>query len=228
MDNLMSKDIHLNLEMETSIKLIKIGLKEYQNISMSNDFYYIPFQLLSNGIERLMKCYLCLGYHENNNNYPDIKILKGFGGKTGHDLLDLKSTISSDYFNDSSKALKDDKRFIEFNPELEIIINLLSEFGKYARYYNFDIITSAKKTSININEKWSEFETDFSQKLKKSDIPLEFSSVQKYIIVKIERFIRALCRQFTLGELRNKAKSLSSYYSDFLKLSDSDLGLTKY
>ena len=83
MNNLMSKDIHLNLEMETSIKLIKIGLKEYQNISMSNDFYYIPFQLLSNGIERLMKCYLCLGYHENNNNYPDIKILRDLGVRLG-------------------------------------------------------------------------------------------------------------------------------------------------
>jgi hypothetical protein len=49
------KDIHLSEEIQTSTNLIQLGLGELQNITFENDFYYLPFQLLSSGLERLMK-----------------------------------------------------------------------------------------------------------------------------------------------------------------------------
>lgn len=51
------KDISLHDELLASAKLIEPGFAEYQNLDLVNDFYYLPFQLLSNGFERLMKCH---------------------------------------------------------------------------------------------------------------------------------------------------------------------------
>jgi len=58
------KDIHLYEELFTVLKLIEIGFGEFQNLDLVNDFYHLPFQLVSSGFERLMKCHICFGYHE--------------------------------------------------------------------------------------------------------------------------------------------------------------------
>lgn len=65
------KDIYLDEELRTSIRLIELGFGELQNLDMVNDFYFLPFQLLSSGFERLMKCHICLGHHEAHNAYPN-------------------------------------------------------------------------------------------------------------------------------------------------------------
>ena len=68
----LQQKIAIIQELETSIKLIELGLGEYQNLNKSNNFYYLPFQLISSGLERLMKCHICLGYLEKNGKYPDF------------------------------------------------------------------------------------------------------------------------------------------------------------
>ena len=93
------KEFSMDDELRTSINLIELGFGEFQNLNMTNDFYYLPFQLLSSGFERLMKCHICLGYHEANNVYPDNKFLKQCGGGSGHDLLELKAKILNSYFS---------------------------------------------------------------------------------------------------------------------------------
>jgi hypothetical protein len=74
------KDLYLYDELQTSAKLIELGFGEFQNLDLGNDFYYLPFQLLSSGFERLMKCHICLGYYEQHNTYPNSKYLKSCGG----------------------------------------------------------------------------------------------------------------------------------------------------
>jgi len=54
------KEFSIDDELRTSIKLIELGFGEFQNLDMTNDFYHLPFQLLSSGFERLMKCHICL------------------------------------------------------------------------------------------------------------------------------------------------------------------------
>jgi hypothetical protein len=58
------KNIFLNNGLQASVKLIEIGFGEFQRLDLANDFYHLPFQLVSSGFERLMKCYICLGFHE--------------------------------------------------------------------------------------------------------------------------------------------------------------------
>ena len=71
MGNDVTKNLALYEELESSIKLIQLGFGEFQNLDMANDFYHLPFQLISSGFERLMKCHICLGHFEIYEVYPD-------------------------------------------------------------------------------------------------------------------------------------------------------------
>lgn len=231
------KDIYLYDELTTSNKLIKLGFGELQNLDMGNDFYHLPFQLLSSGLERLMKCHICLGYFELHNVYPDSKTLKNFGGSNGHDLVELKKNILSDYFkNNDIPALIDDENFLTNDNDLQHLIYLLSEFGKYARYHNLDIVTSAIKPSIDVKKLWSEYETNIvladNELLNKlTDIKYQnevLYFVTQSIISKLEQFVRAISRQFTLGRLGQKAQQFSPMYFDFIMLTNDNIGKIDY
>jgi hypothetical protein len=231
------KELYLDDELRTAVKLIELGFGEFQNLDLANDFYYLPFQLLSSGFERLMKCHICLGYHEANNTYPDSNYLKNCGGRNGHDLLELKNTILSSFFSvHDIPVLHEDIEFLKNDKELEQLIYLLSEFGKYARYHNLDIITSAAKPSINVKTLWEDYETNIvtsnPQLLNKlGDIEaaeevLEYT--KREIIIKLEKFTRAICRQFTIGKLGKKALQFSPTLYQFIMLDDNKLGNQDY
>ncbi len=223
------KDLYLSDELETAAKLIQLGFGEFQNLDGGNDFYYLPFQLLSSGFERLMKCHICLGYHEIHNTYPDSNYLR----KCGHDLLKLKQTILSAYFKTHTiPVLQEDLDLLTNDKDLERLIYLLSEFGKYARYYNLDIVTSAQKPSINVKMLWENYENDILksnpkllQKLSDPDTAEEvLDYTKRQILIKLEQFARGICRQFTIGRLGKKAKQFSGVLHPFILLKDTELG----
>jgi hypothetical protein len=230
--NNVIKDLCLHDELVTSIKLIKLGFGEFQNLNILNDFYFLPFQLLSSGFERIMKCHICLGYHEKDARYPST-IIK----ELGHDLLKIKKEICNNFFKTNHiSALSKDYEFLTTNKDLEEVLGLLSEFGKYARYYNFDIIASNEKQNKDIKTLWQEFEkkiicSNEAMKIKMLNIEA-FDEVYGYskrsIIIILERFMRAICRQFTLGKLGKKAFQLSSATSYFYELRDDMLGNHDY
>ena len=231
------KDIYLHDELLTSLRLIEIGLGEFQGIDFSNDFYHLPFQLLSSGFERLMKCHICFGYHENNGNYPDSKFLKKCGGRGGHDLLELKNKILDSYFSiNQIPVLENDYEYLSNDDDLNKLLYLLSEFGKYARYYNLDVITEANNPSIDVKSLWEEYETSkisASPELLNLIDNIEtqkeaYSSIQREIIIMLESFVRSISRQFTIGKLGDRALQNSSVLYDFITLKDGDLGDRDY
>ena len=228
------KDLALNEELLTSINLIKLGFREYQNIDMANDFYFLPFQLISSGFERLMKCHICLGHLELHKSYPDPKL---FNRTLGHDLQKLKNHIINNYFKTETRsALITDLDYITNDAELNKLISLLSEFGKFARYYNLDVVTGVKKPSTDVKTEWEDFEKNIlladkalMKKFKDFNKQDEVNEVIiKTIIIKLERFVRAISRQFTLGNLGKLALQFSSIVYPFLMLMDDDLGKTDY
>lgn len=81
----IDKSFALQEEFETANKLILLGFGELQNINLSNNFYFLPFQLLSQGIERLFKAYICVAYYTNHSRLPSCQELK----RLGHDLIKL-------------------------------------------------------------------------------------------------------------------------------------------
>ncbi len=227
----------LREELETSSKLVSLGLGELQNLDQANDFYFLPFQLLSQGFERAMKGHICLGHLEKHGNYPNFKYLKNLG----HDLLKLKDEIINEYFineyfDEDHPTLKNDLKFLKSDVELGELLSILSEFGKMARYYNFDVITDSTKTPINAEELWTEFENkipfsndDAVDKLMNWDINNEVhGEIARYIIIIFEQFMASLGRQFLFGGLGAKGKQFSNSLFDFAMLYEKDLGQKDY
>lgn len=231
------KDIYLYDELQTAFKLIELGFGEFQNLDIANNFYHLPFQLLSSGFERLMKCHICLGYYEIHDTYPDIDYLKRCGGKTGHDLIKLKNTIATSFFSTHNiPVLQEDLDLLKNDKDLEQLIDLLSEFGKYARYYNLDIVTSSAKPSIDVKLRWEDYENNLltlNPKLLHELGNFEtqdkiFYYTNRIILIKLEQFTRAICRQFTMGKLGKKALQFSSILFPFILLKDDELGNRNY
>lgn len=227
------KQNHLLNELSQSKSIIISGLRELQLISDENDFYYLPMQMLSSGIERFMKCYICLAYYNKKNRFPDFITLK----KYGHDLVTLKDTILKNFYNNQSiSVLIEDQAFLNNDEDLKIIIYYLSEFGRYARYYNLDIVTDNQKPGIDINREWQKYEIQIinkdeqmKEKILKNDLFEDFYEyINNFIITIIERFISALSRQFTIGKLGDLALQYSHIFRDFYILSDEDYGKRDY
>jgi hypothetical protein len=231
------KDLHLYDELLTSFKLIEIGFGEFQNIDMVNDFYHLPFQLLSSGFERLMKCHICFGAHEHEGKYPEFLELKRYGGDNGHDLGELKRVILNSYFKiNDIPVLQEDHDFLSNNENLDRLLYLLSEFGKFARYYNLDVVTDNKKHSINVKSLWEDYESkiltsdpELMKKFENIELHEEvINTIQRRILITLEKFVRSISRQFTMGKLGKIALQYSSVYHPFILLRDNELGTKNY
>ncbi|WP_201596034.1 hypothetical protein [Psychrobacter vallis] len=217
-------------ELETSEKLIALGFGELQNINPSNNFYFLPFQLLSQGFERFMKAYICLGHFHKCQNLPNANHI------WGHDLEKLLQKIVDNYFFDYERhQFELDNNFIRTNKDLKELLAILSEFGKLARYYNFDLITGNTKIGINTREKWSDFENkilDLEDYKKLADLNLNHEVYQKistYIIIVFERYVSALSRQFIFKCLGEEATSLSgTSFFNYGMLYEKDFGMKDY
>ncbi|WP_286971889.1 hypothetical protein [Flavobacterium sp. UBA4854] len=221
-------------EVEISSKLIVLGFGELQNISLNNNFHFLPFQLLSQGFERFMKSYICLAYHNENSEYPTFKYLKNLG----HDLESLlKEIIDNYYFDFKRPQYNNDIEFLKNDEDLKELLFIISEFGKKSRYYNFDLITENKVIPLNAKELWTEFENKhlfrdekLLSKLSSRETEHEvFYKLNSIIIIIFERFISALSRQIIFNCIGEKAKQISSTsFYDFGLLYEKDFGNRDY
>ena len=229
-----TKHFALLEEIETSNKLILLGFGELQNISLNNNFHFLPFQLLSQGFERFMKSYICLAYQNIHNEYPSFKYLKSLG----HDLeFLLKEIIDKYYFDFKRPQYKVDIEFLKNNLDLKELLFIISEFGKKSRYYNFDLITENKEIPLNTKELWTKFENKHllkNEKLLSKLFSREtehevFYKLNSIIIIIFERFISALSRQIIFNCIGEKAKQISvTSFFDFGMLYDKDFGNRDY
>ncbi|GHU96069.1 hypothetical protein FACS1894156_6660 [Bacteroidia bacterium] len=231
----LQKDFALIEEFETASKLVNLGFGELQNINLENDFYFLPFQLLSQGFERFLKAYICVGYFEKHNTLPSSQYLKNLG----HDLNKLLTEIKEKYYNKdlTRKQFELDWTFLNEDTDFKKLFNILSEFGKYARYYNFDLITGKTDTGINPKEAWQKFENKImplnEEKVKKIMNPDTYREVyyetSNRIIIIFEKFISALSRQMifkTLGD--NGYRFNSNSFFDYGMIYDGEFGKMDY
>lgn len=221
-------------ELETSSKLITLGLGELQNLNGVNDFYFLPFQLLSQGFERFMKSYICIAYKNIHDKYPNHSYIKNLG----HDLKSLLIEILENYYVDFKRPqFQEDIKFLKENDDLKELLFIISEFGKKSRYYNFDLITDNKNIPLNTKELWENFENKYlfeDEKLLGKLMNLEQSyevlgKLNSIIIIAFEKFISALSRQFIFNCLGDKAKGMAvSSFFDFGRLYEKDFGNKDY
>jgi len=219
-------------ELETARDLIKAGFGELQEIHLGNDFYHLPQQLLASGLERLLKCYFCLVHEARNGVFPDRNFLMAIR----HSLENAKQMLIDDYFDPNGRALLiADLDFLKNDALLDGIINVLSEFGKQARYYNLEIVAGSANPPIDPSSEWERLEREIedpSPYLTSGSMDALYRDyyprVNAKIVGMLERFVRTVCMQFTLGGHGGRLQQLSPTVFDFIMLRNSEFGMTDY
>ncbi len=222
----------LGFEVRDSIKLIERGLGELQLIDMSNDFYLPAFLFLSGGLERLMKCIICLLQFEQNGTFPS----KGELQRRGHDLEALLAEVADTCFAklDGRTAIEADAIYLRSDEDMRDTVRILSRFGASARYYNLDVAAGADPSVESPADEWARMESEIVaarpelvEDLANPTAPI-YDKVNPELVGRIERVARALCRLFTLGPLGKRGGEMLPYIGSFLYLLDEEIGQRDY
>jgi len=227
--------ISLGEEVYASVRLIKSGLAELQEIGGANDFRDPAFMLLSSGFERLMKCVLCFRQLEERGSLPSSRDIKAYG----HDLERLLEAVVQSCFDDDylrRPAANDDAAYLVSNEQLLQVMAALSRFAKSARYYNLDVVGGDSSDTDSPQQEWDRLEmallSDRHDLMEMLGKPADFGrmdeEIARHFVVIFERLARALARLFTLGPLGEEAGSYVGYVKGFLFLRDQDMGTRVY
>ena len=225
-------------EVLTSIRLIEAGLGHLQRIDGANDFYHLPMLLLASGFERLMKTIICFSHLRQTGSYPPKKFFHS--DRQGHNLVRLLDDIVSQCFRPAylnRPAAADDVDYLRTDPRLRKLIEILSDFGQAARYYHLDFVLKRKLETDSPEQTWQQLELDVLREdgpewLEQLKPPANLTNVYQKItndlVVRFEKFARALVRLFTIGDLGDEAKRHTGTIGPFLYLMDGDLGRRDY
>ena len=220
-------------ELITSRELLKSGFGHLQEIDMGNTFYHLPHQLLASGFERLMKCYIAVVRKGRDGTYPDQAAMKSLG----HDLENLLDAICTNHYSGTNRPLvRKDLAFIRTDPVLNDCVRILSLFGKMGRYYNLDVVAGADHGAIDPKGKWEALESRVEDPIPYLGDPERlhrdyYPRVNSALIARMERLIRAIAMQFTLGghdDRTGEIKRLSVVYQVFRNLRDDQFGTVDY
>ena len=220
-------------ELELSRELIKSGFGHLQEVDIGNTFYHLPHQLIASGLERFMKCYILLLYDGRHGSYPDNKYVKCLG----HDLQKLVQRVCTEFYGGTERPwVRRELKFVTTDSVLQECIRILSLFGQKARYYNLDVVSGVSNPPIDPTAEWKALEStveDATPYLQNQEALHRdyYPTVHSLLIARMERFLRAMAMQFTLGghEDRNGTIGrMSSVYAEFRSIRDGELGTTDY
>lgn len=232
------QNVMIGEELLSAIRLLKTGLRELNHLDRSTDFFQLPILLLASGFERMMKTVICCHHNETVGDYPTRAVFPK--GRRGHDLVLLLNQITRDCFSDPYlshiPAVKTDIIYLRTDPRLYRIVQILSDFGQSARYYNLNVVLGEADPGPSPNDEWQKLEMEVLQEdpswSRRIGDPKENGSIHRQIntvlTIHCEKLARALARLFTLGGLGSQAKQISQYTHHFLFLMDDQLGKTNY
>lgn len=230
------RKISIILELERSIKYLRLGLSEVQRISADNDFYDPVFIYLSGGLERLFKTMLCLNFQELKNRLPNKNEI--WNNRNGHNLNLLKSKVEKICIPISRSFASSDYDIITKEKFIDEICTILSAFGNRARYFNIDAILGQDQ-DFDAKENWGKMEILVGEEnygkekfyellAEPTQLDKIYSETNKEIIIRLEIFFRALTRQFIFGDFSKKASAYLFQIETFTDIKDSQLGKTNY
>ena len=234
----MLQNLALIEEVRTAIRLLEYGFRSLQQIDGANDFYHVSLLTIASGFERLMKTIICLDVLEQTGAFPTSSSL--FSGRKGHDLEMLLAKVLTQHFTsayiNSCVAASQDHNYLTGDPEFRKLFRILSDFGQAARYYNLDVILGTPRRTGSPEAEWKKLEFDFfaqdadwaAQLTNSAKLTEIHERINREIVSRLERCVRALVRLFTLGALGPLAKQQTGTIWPFLTLMDSDLGKRKY
>jgi len=225
-------------ELLTAVRLLKTGLREVNEMSGATDFFHLPILLLASGFERMMKVVICCHHHGVYGSFPERNCFPS--GKRGHDLVWLLEAITERCFSDEYlagvPAARDDITFLRTDCRLSALVQILSDFGQSARYYNLNVVLGEEDPGPSPEDEWQRLEMEilsnddpsWKTRLTGDKLPGVYQDIYRELTVRCERLARSLSRLFTIGDLGDLAKQISPNTNHFLFLADPDLGTTDY
>lgn len=228
--------ISLSLEIDRSIRYLRSGLAEIQKISAINDFYDPVFIYLSGGFERLFKSMLCLNFLELNDRLPNANEI--WNNKNGHDIEFLKSKVENICIPLEIPMASMDYDIITNDDFINNVCQNLSMFARRARYFNLDTVLGVDQ-NFDSQVEWEKMEDtilieiygehNFFQLLADhSNLEKMYMVANKEIVIRLEKFFRALTRQFIFGNFSSNSIRYSYQIDDFAKITDEQHGNTDY
>ena len=227
----------IDQELLDSIRLIRSGFGQLQQLDGANDFYHMPLLTLSSGFERYLKVTLCFRHVEVYGYFPNIQSFPT--GRKGHDLEFLLERVLSDCFLPdyltSIPVAKIDYMYLK-SEQLRSFIGVLGRFGQAARYYNLDVVLGRTPNTKPPEREWESLESgiftsrpellkDLAQNPGSNKV---FTEISTEVVSRLEHLARAVARLYTIGKIGELAKRYTSYIRGFLFLDDEDLGKNVY
>ena len=126
--------------------------------------------------------------------------------------------------------------FIRTDPILNNCVRILSLFGKMGRYYNLDVVAGSGHGPIDPKAEWEALESRVEDPMPYlDDLPRlhrdYYPRVNSALIARMERLVRAVAMQFTLGghaDPGGDIRRLSVVYQQFRNLRDDQFGTVDY
>ncbi len=233
MTNETQRFLHLIDELQNANLLITDGFGALQEINTENDFYHLPHQLIASGLERLMKCYISVVHYGKTSSFPDMKFMKDLG----HNLENLASEICLNYYGGRNRSLIDTEfHFISNDKILKESIRILSLFGRFGRYYNLDVVAGSPHSPRDPKAEWKILEAEIEHPepylLNPEKLYYEYyPRVNAKLVGCLERFVRAIALQFTIGDHVDPHKRISQAsvtFSNFRNIRDEAFGQIDY
>ena len=224
------------LEIKRSVKLLRLGLGSIREISGGNDFYDPPMLFLSAGIERLYKSILCLNYKEVHGKFPEPNKL--WSQKNGHNLLVLNKKVRPVFVPLEKSFLEEDYPILTQNPFIEKLLEILTHFGMRGRYFDLDSVLGNRQ-AFNPTEEWEKLEKVvgvelygreeyFKKCLDSKTMEQLYVDTNRAIIIKIEKYLRAVARQFRFGQFSSDSRFFLFEFETFSDIDDKTLGEVDY
>ncbi len=234
LQNALRWNMILEDEIKVASKLIRRGLGEIQLIDSGNDVWFLPMLLCSSGLERILKCMHVIGKLKLDGVVPTVREMKSIS----HSISELLSVFLTRYFATCNlPALQQDFDFLSSDKDVQVILSLLSEFGSSGRYFNLDYLTRAKGDSDVSSEKrlrdhlasWiGDDPQTIAWMLDPAEANFILQDARTRLVILLEKIIRALARQFTMGGLAPEGRTFVLFLSSFLDLWENSFGTTQY
>ena len=231
------KIIYLNNLLNRSLKLIRLGIKELENVKgINHEDYYFVFLYLSIGFELLMKIMISFKSYKDNKSFPTEEKLR----RIGHDLDKMRKDIIKNYDKipgdiiEKYREIENDKIFISKNILLIYLIKLIAKFAIGDRYFELNYATREQiykktignKKEINYPEDTIAKMNELVHNYVKKDHPsladkmnfddpnnLWVEANRLHVIPPLKKFVGTLARQFVfeiLGDEAIKCRSINT------------------
>jgi len=235
--NELRRQLGLIEEVRIGFRFVKQGLHEVDQIRPGNDFYHPPILFLSMGLERILKCMICMHHKINHGSYPTHYDKLWPQSNKGHDLVFLKEQVVGFCVELSGQDYTDDYRLLTTDHRVNGLLKLLSEYGMNSRYFNLNALLRRPGDSDPMSEydrfTWQLAHLIHGGKLMEL-LASPANSNEAYVLMNkelkglVERITRALARQFIHGAIKDEARRFLVDLQPFYQITDTDLGMHSY